>query len=47
MAIGSLDWAVVLAGLPLSYALVGPLSDLIGVRETLITTGAVGGMSGL
>jgi hypothetical protein len=42
--VGSLDWMVVLAGLPLSYALVGPLAELIGVRETLMATGALGAL---
>jgi MFS family permease len=42
--VGSLDWMIVLAGLPLSYALVGPLADLIGVRETLMATGALGAL---
>jgi predicted MFS family arabinose efflux permease len=42
--VGSLDFMVVLAGLPLSYALVGPLADLIGVRETLMATGALGAL---
>jgi MFS family permease len=42
--VGSLDWMVVLAGLPLSYAVVGPLADLIGVRETLMATGALGAL---
>jgi MFS family permease len=42
--VGSLDFMIVLAGLPLSYALVGPLADLIGVRETLMATGALGAL---
>jgi hypothetical protein len=42
--VGSLDFMIVLAGLPLSYALVGPLADVIGVRETLMATGALGAL---
>lgn len=43
--VGALDWTIALAGLPLSYALIGPLADVIGVRETLVLTGAVGALA--
>ena len=38
--VSSVDMMVVLVGLPLSYALVGPIANLIGTRPTFIVTGA-------
>jgi MFS family permease len=38
----SLDWMISLGGVPLSFAIVGPLADVIGVRTTLIAAGVVG-----
>jgi Transmembrane secretion effector len=40
--VSSLDWAISLAGLPLSYAIVGPLARAIGTREALVATGLAG-----
>jgi MFS family permease len=39
----SLDWMISIAGVPLSFAIVGPLADLIGARTTLIVAGLLGG----
>src|SRR5436190_10647268 len=39
----SLDWMITIAGLPLSFAVVGPLAQWIGVDTTLIIAGVVGG----
>jgi DHA3 family tetracycline resistance protein-like MFS transporter len=41
--VSSLDWLISVAGVPASFALVGPLADSIGTRGTLILAGAVGG----
>jgi MFS transporter, DHA3 family, tetracycline resistance protein len=38
----SIDWMIALAGLPLSYAVIGPIANLIGARNALIATGLVG-----
>lgn len=38
----SIDWTIALAGLPLSYAIIGPIANLIGARDALIATGLVG-----
>ncbi len=38
----SLDWMIVLAGVPLSYAVIGPVASGIGVRAALVATGIVG-----
>jgi MFS transporter, DHA3 family, tetracycline resistance protein len=38
----SIDWMIALAGLPLSYAVIGPIANLIGARDALIVTGLVG-----
>lgn len=43
--VSAIDWVVVLAGLPLSFALVGPLAEWIGVRQTLMLTGALGAVA--
>jgi transmembrane secretion effector len=38
----SLDWMIALAGVPLSYAVIGPVANLIGAREALVVTGLAG-----
>jgi DHA3 family tetracycline resistance protein-like MFS transporter len=38
----SLDYMVAVAGLPLSYAIIGPIANVIGARNALIATGLVG-----
>jgi len=38
----SLDWLISTAGVPLSFALIGPTSDAIGVDATLIVAGVLG-----
>jgi MFS family permease len=40
----SLDWMIALAGVPLSYAVIGPLANLIGVRAALVATGLAGAL---
>jgi DHA3 family tetracycline resistance protein-like MFS transporter len=42
--VSSLDWLISVAGVPLSFALVGPLAEVLGTRGTLILAGAVGGI---
>jgi hypothetical protein len=42
--VSSLDWMIVLVGLPLSYSLVGVVANQIGVRQTLIATGVLGAL---
>jgi MFS family permease len=42
--VSSLDWLISTGLLPLSYALTGPVSGAIGVRETLIGAGLLGGL---
>jgi len=37
--VSSLDWMVSISLLPVSFALVGPISGLVGVRQTLIAAG--------
>lgn len=41
--VSSLDWMITIAGLPLSFALVGPLAETFGAEATLIAAGIVGG----
>jgi MFS family permease len=43
--VSSLDWTISLAGLPLSYAIVGPLARAIGTREALVLTGLAGAVA--
>ena len=38
----SLDWMISLGGVPLSFAIVGPLASAIGARATLIAAGVLG-----
>jgi len=39
----SLDWMISIGGVPLSFAVVGPLAGAIGVRTTLLWAGVLGG----
>ena len=43
--VSSIDWLVVLAGAPLSFALIGPLVNAMGARATLIVTGVLGALA--
>jgi hypothetical protein len=38
----SLDWMITIAGLPLSFAVVGPVAQWLGVDRTLIIAGVLG-----
>lgn len=40
----SLDWMISTAGVPISFAIVGPVAEAIGVRSTLIWAGILGGL---
>jgi DHA3 family tetracycline resistance protein-like MFS transporter len=40
--VSSLDWMISLGGVPLSFAIVGPLAASIGARATLIAAGVLG-----
>jgi MFS family permease len=40
----SLDYMIAVAGLPLSYAIVGPLANVIGARNALVATGLAGAL---
>ncbi len=40
--VSSLDWMISLGGVPLSFAIVGPLAAAIGARATLIAAGVLG-----
>ena len=39
----SLDWMISIAGVPLSFAIVGPVASAIGARTTLVLAGILGG----
>ena len=41
--VSSLDWLISIGLLPLSFALTGPVSSVLGVQGTLIAGGVVGG----
>jgi hypothetical protein len=41
--VSSLDWMISIAGVPLSFAIVGPAADAFGVDATLIAAGVLGG----
>jgi hypothetical protein len=43
----SLDWMISIAGVPLSFAIVGPLAGWIGADATLIIAGLLGGTATL
>jgi MFS family permease len=40
--ISSLDWLISISLLPLSYAITGPVADVVGVRATLVGAGLIG-----
>jgi DHA3 family tetracycline resistance protein-like MFS transporter len=40
--ISSLDWLLSISLLPLSFAITGPIADLVGVRATLVGAGLIG-----
>jgi MFS family permease len=40
--VSSLDWLISIGGVPLSFAVVGPLASTFGVDQTLIAAGLVG-----
>lgn len=40
--VSSLDWMISIAGVPLSFAVVGPAADAFGVDTTLIAAGVLG-----
>lgn len=40
--VSSLDWVISIGLMPLSFALTGPVSSLIGVRQTLVGAGVLG-----
>jgi MFS family permease len=42
--VSSLDWLISAAGVPISFAIVGPLSGAIGVDATLLGAGVLGGL---
>jgi DHA3 family tetracycline resistance protein-like MFS transporter len=42
--VSSLDWLISIGLLPLSFALTGPVSGLLGARTTLISAGVLGGI---
>src|SRR3954469_23454162 len=42
--VSSLDWLISIGLLPLSFALTGPVSEMIGVQTTLIAAGILGGL---
>jgi hypothetical protein len=41
--VSSLDWLLTTAGVPLSFAIVGPAAAAVGVRATLVAAGVLGG----
>jgi predicted MFS family arabinose efflux permease len=40
--VSSLDWMISIAGVPLSFAVVGPAADIFGVDTTLVAAGVIG-----
>jgi DHA3 family tetracycline resistance protein-like MFS transporter len=40
--VSSLDWLISISLLPLSYAITGPVADIVGVRATLVAAGLIG-----
>ena len=40
--VSSLDWLISIGLLPLSFALTGPLSELVGAQTTLVVAGLAG-----
>ena len=45
--VSSLDWLISIGLLPLSFALTGPVSAVLGVRETLVLAGVLGAVATL
>jgi DHA3 family tetracycline resistance protein-like MFS transporter len=43
--VSSLDWLISIGLLPLSFALTGPVSAAVGVRETLVAAGLLGALA--
>ena len=41
--VSSLDWMITIAGVPLSFAAVGPLAEAFGASTTMIWAGVLGG----
>jgi hypothetical protein len=42
--VSSVDWMISTAGVPLSFAIVGPAADAFGVDATLIVAGVAGAL---
>ena len=42
--VSSLDWLISIAGVPLSFAVVGPAAAAFGVDATLIAAGVIGAL---
>jgi DHA3 family tetracycline resistance protein-like MFS transporter len=42
--VSSLDWLISIGLLPLSFALTGPVSDVLGARTTLVAAGVLGAL---
>ena len=40
--VSSLDWLISIGLLPLSFALTGPVSELVGAQTTLVLAGVAG-----
>jgi hypothetical protein len=40
--VSSLDWLISISLLPLSFAITGPVADVVGVRATLVGAGLIG-----
>ena len=41
--VSSFDWLVSIGLIPLSFAITGPIAELIGARTTLLGAGGLGG----
>ncbi len=42
--VSSLDWMITVSGVPLSFAIVGPVASAIGARTTMVWAGVLGGL---
>jgi DHA3 family tetracycline resistance protein-like MFS transporter len=40
--VSSLDWLISISLTPISFALIGPIADAVGVQETLVAAGLIG-----
>ena len=38
----SLDWLISISLTPISFAIIGPVADAVGVEETLVAAGLIG-----